>query len=304
MKYTIYELEFQTGVHFGDAALDNTEYTFCADTLFSALCSEAVNMSEGTLDTLLDYVHKDKLILSDAFPYMNGEYYIPKPVMHISNDTNGDSTIKKKYKKLQYIPVSEIDNYVNGRFDIKKYEGLDIGEAVTKVSASVRGLEDTMPYRVGVFYYKKKCGVYIIVGYDEDSIKNFTEMLLESLSYSGIGGKRSSGLGRFTFHSKKLPAELSERLGHCDNKCMTLSVALPKENEIEYAMDGATYIINKRSGFVASETYSDTYMRKKDLYVFKSGACFTHMFNGDVYDVSCGGRHPVYRYAKPFFMEV
>ena len=49
MKYIAYKLKFSTGVHFGNGSLDNTEYTFCADTLFSALCIEAVKHSEDKL---------------------------------------------------------------------------------------------------------------------------------------------------------------------------------------------------------------------------------------------------------------
>ena len=34
------------------------------------------------------------------------------------------------------------------------------------------------------------------------------------------------------------------------------------------------------------------------------GACVINKYMGSVYDVSAGGRHPVYRYAKPMFLEV
>ena len=37
MEYTIYKLEFQTGVHFGTGALDDGAYIFHADQLFSAM---------------------------------------------------------------------------------------------------------------------------------------------------------------------------------------------------------------------------------------------------------------------------
>ena len=31
MEYSIYKLEFQTGVHFGTGMLNESAYTFCAD---------------------------------------------------------------------------------------------------------------------------------------------------------------------------------------------------------------------------------------------------------------------------------
>lgn len=71
MKYIAYKLKFSTGVHFGNGSLDDTEYTFCADTLFSALCIEAVKHSEDKLSRLVSYVKAGKIVFSDAMPYMN-----------------------------------------------------------------------------------------------------------------------------------------------------------------------------------------------------------------------------------------
>ena len=56
--------------------------------------------------------------------------------------------------------------------------------------------------------------------------------------------------------------------------------------------------------FVASSDYAEEWRKKKDLYVFTAGSCFVNCFAGDIYDVSEGGKHPVYRYAKPIFMGV
>ena len=50
--------------------------------------------------------------------------------------------------------------------------------------------------------------------------------------------------------------------------------------------------------------YAEEYRRKRDLYVFAAGSCFKNEFEGDIYDVTNGGSHPVYRYAKPLFMGV
>lgn len=44
MKYTIYKLEFQTGVHFGTGALYEGTYTFHADQIFSAMYIEALKL--------------------------------------------------------------------------------------------------------------------------------------------------------------------------------------------------------------------------------------------------------------------
>ena len=60
MKYIIYKLKFSTGVHFGNGTLDDTEYTFCADTLFSALCIEAVKSGTDMLNRLVNWAKSDR----------------------------------------------------------------------------------------------------------------------------------------------------------------------------------------------------------------------------------------------------
>ncbi len=128
---------------------------------------------------------------------------------------------------------------------------------------------------------------------------------MRSLSFSGLGGKRASGFGRFVLSCDGIPAELKKRLEGTGTGYMTLSAALPTDEEMETVMGGAEYLLSKRSGFISSENYAEEQMRKRDLYVFRAGSCFSTRFCGDIYDVSDGrGRHPVYRYAKPMLMEV
>ena len=86
--------------------------------------------------------------------------------------------------------------------------------------------------------------------------------------------------------------------------CMALSVCLDGEDGLEQSLEGACYLLRKRSGFVASDTYAPEQRRKRDLYVFIAGSCFRRRFSGDVYDVGNGGAHPVYRYAASMWMEV
>mgnify|MGYP003088169845 CR=1 FL=1 len=180
----------------------------------------------------------------------------------------------------------------------------NLGHSITRTSAAVRGKVDTEPYHVGVYQFNAGNGLYIILGYENENVLNLAESLLECLSYSGIGGRRSSGLGRFEFYNMKVDKSFEDRLTRTGKEYMTLSVSLPEDDELEMVLNEANYKLIKRSGFVSSYTYSDEYLRKKDLYVLDSGACVINKYKGSVYDVSVSGRHPVYRYAKPMFLEV
>lgn len=309
MQYKLYKLKFQSAVHFGKQNLDEGEYSCCADTIFSALCQEAMQAGgEKFIQSLCANVKDGKLLLSDAFPYIGDTYYLPKPMKRIETaDSNGNSVVKKAYKKLKYIPMDMIDIYLQGKYDVLNAPDFDklFGHFEMKNIASVRGEEETKPYRIGTYYYHAGNGLYVIVGYLEQKILEFVEELFNNLSFSGIGGKRASGLGRFELFQDKLPVAFCERLEKIGTRYMSLSVSLPKDEELETVLHGSEYLLCKRSGFVSSERYAPEQMRKKDLYVFKAGSCFSARFSGDIYNVSDkGGRHPVYRYARPMLMEV
>ena len=303
MNYKICKLEFDTPVHFGSGALSDAGKTFCADTLFSALYLEA--MKSGQEEELLSDVRDGRLLFSDAFPYIHEEYYLPKPMVYIEPKDVGDSVQKKKYKKLEYVPVSALHTYLQGEMPEDGW-GLDrLGQASSQVMTAVRGGEDIMPYVVGNYRYAKGCGLYCIMAYESEDAFYLAEDLMMSLSYTGIGGKRSGGKGHFTFKYGKGTSGLEDLLGRtAGGMSILLSSALPKEDELETALDGSSYLLQKRSGFILSETYASEQRKKKDLFTMQAGSCFAHRFEGDIYDVSMGGAHPVYRYAKAIFAEI
>lgn len=307
MNYRLYKLAFPGAVHFGKRNLSEGECSCCADTLFSALCQEAQKIGGHAMEELYRYAKEGRLLFSDLFPYMGDDCYIPKPMRRIEvAERSGDSVVKKAFKKLKYIPMDQLSRYLNGTYDVLHAASLsDLGHFEMKTAVSLRGEAEPAPYRVGVYSYKQGNGLYLIVGYQEESAWKLAEDLLERLSFSGIGGKRSSGLGRFELLFGKLPEDFCRRLTADGARYMSLSVSLPRGEELEEALQDAEYLLGKRSGFVASERYAPEQTRKKDLYVFQAGSCFSARFQGDVYDVSGGGgAHPVYRYAKPMLMEV
>lgn len=307
MNYKAYKFQFKGALHFGCNSLESCRCSFFADTLFSALCQEALKKGEDTFRQLYAYAKGGELLLSDAFPYAGGSYFLPKPVMHIEAErASGDSVVKKAFKRLKYIPVDAMDDYLSGRYDVLHAPDLSgIGEFMMKVSASVRGEEETKPYRVQAYSYKEGNGLYIILGYQGQQALALAEELLQGLSYSGIGGKKACGMGRFLLLPAQLPLDFLKNADAKKKKYISLSVSLPRDDELEQALAGAAYIVCKRSGFVDSMRYADVQMRKKDLYALQAGSCFCTPYGGDIYDVSQqGGNHPVYRYAIPMFMEV
>lgn len=312
MEYTVYRLHFTAGVHFGGGALWDSGISVPADTLFSALCQEAVNRSGPTgANALADAVQRGELRLSDLQPFLGEELYLPKPLCPVARETEGDSTVKKSFKKLRWIPASLFDTYLEGRLnplaEVEKLGGLG-GFSVRTMAASrsPEKLEtgDALPYSVGVYRFADGGGLYLLAGFGSSAVRREVETLLESLSYSGLGGKRSAGLGRFSLEACPVPKAMLTRLTGGGSPAMTLSVSMAQPEELDPVLEGAQYLLQKRSGFVASAQYAPESRRKRDFYAFCAGSCFSLRFDGGVFDVSNGGSHPVYRYAAPLWMEV
>ena len=305
MDYGIYKFSFPYGVHFGNRLLESSNITFCADTLFSGLCIEALKTGEDKLKEWYHAVKAGNLIFSDGFPYTDDEFFLPKPFMKISSDEN-DSSLKKEYKKMKCIAMSKWNDYLNGNISPKEEHALEkrIGKHDTKTHVAIQGLEEPLPYRIGSYSFYDGSGLYIIYGYEDESAKDLFYELLDGLSFSGLGGKRSSGLGRFDIFNGKLPDPIESALQKKSSRQISLSISLPNDDELDSVMENASYMIEKRSGFVESASYSENYMRKRDLFMFSAGSVFERRFVGDIFDVSSGGAHPVYRYGKPVFIGV
>ena len=308
MDYKIYKLHFSTPVHFGKKALSDAEYSICSDTLFSALCSEAVCAGKSAITDLVNKTTLGNIQFSDALPYIEEKYLLPKPYIFVERKQEVDSSvIRKAFKNLKYISSADYDDYLNGSFDVMSATSIgELGVSALKISVSLRNEEqESMPYEVGTFTFNSNCGLYIIAGFEDAECESLFDTLLQSLSSSGLGGKRSSGYGRFSFEKEMPDAWFVEKLTGDVSSCMLINTALPKEDELESALIGARYSLIKRSGFVASTTYADSWQRKRDLVMFKAGSCFAKGFEGDIYDVSTdAGSHPVYRCGKPMFMRI
>lgn len=307
MKYKLYRLKFSTAVHFGSGRLGSTDNVFLADRLFSALCIETVkNHGSHGAAKLADMAKNNRLILSDSMPYIGQTMYIPKPIIHIETDDSGNSAVKKAFKKLNFIPADKLDEYLKGGLDAEYEAKLlsELGKKTEKISAAVSENDDTVPYRIGTYEFSENSGLYFILGFDSDEVYDFADSLIYSLQYEGIGGKITSGLGKFTTVTEDIPDGFAKRLEDGYKKYMSLSVCMARDEELEKTVSGATYSLIKRSGFISSANYADRPLKKRTIYCFTAGSCFNCRFEGDVFDLGGNGSHPVYRYAKPMLMGV
>ena len=95
----IIKLYFESPVHFGEKRLSESKITFSADTLFSALMIEAVGL--GKEDEFYQLASNNLVKFSDAFPFIDQYYYIPKPMFNLKLEKE-DENLSKAFKKLLY----------------------------------------------------------------------------------------------------------------------------------------------------------------------------------------------------------
>ncbi|PNZ25820.1 type III-A CRISPR-associated RAMP protein Csm4 [Staphylococcus rostri] len=302
MEIEIFKLQFKSPVHFGHKRLSDGEMTIAADTLFSALFIEALHLGMDTEWLLRE------LVISDTFPYEGSIYYLPKPLIRVESASSGNH---KNFKKLKYVPAYHYKEYIDGKLtdeDAKDLSDIfNVGKYTlhTKVSLfnQMRDAnEDSEPYSIGTFSFENNAGLFFIAKGSDKAIDQLKRVLL-SLQYAGIGGKRSAGYGRFEVLSCQ-NEDIMKLMSNKGETSILLTTAMAKENEIEESCKGARYLLSKRSGFIQSVTYSKNLVKKRDFYSFAAGSAFINKFEGSIFNVGTQGNHPVYRYAKPLWLEV
>jgi len=311
MGYSLYRLEFTTGLHIGvdrgGQSLDDGRMTIHSDTLFSALCCECAK--RGDIDRLYELFYAGEITTSDCLPYKGNEYYFPRPILHTGKaQREGRPEARKALKSVEYIPVSLFDaflkDYANKEVDTDRLK-CNFGGLTSYTRVAMKGQPQPQLYQVAFWRFASGCGLYVIVRYKDESSLLFFEEVLTALGLSGVGGKQSSGLGKFNVMKSSLPEKMEELLE--DDRAdyhMLLGTALPEEGALDDILSESWYATLRRGGFVRSETYSKAQLKKKTIYMLAPGSCIKKRFDGGMFDLSDGGTHPVWRCGKTLFAGV
>lgn len=323
MSYLLYKLKFPKGLHIGtdNAKLEETMMTVPSDTFFSALFSEYMKLYGD--DELLNLVKDNIFKLSDLLPFKQSKvdtvFYLPKPyINNVEREENidikeEDATDRKKVKKLSYIPTTELSKYIQFLKTGKNFPEIDgdfgVKELNTKNKITRDSDGDTEIYNVEIFRFNELSGLYFIVELPEEYIKKF-ENVLDSLSISGIGGKKTSGYGCFEYEKvkSKIIKENFEYLFK-ENKesqnYILLSTYLPEKEEISKLKNEKNgYQIIKRSGFVNTSSYSSNPQKRKQVYMVSSGAVLNFKPKGKLVNLKLNGNHSIWRNGKPIVIGV
>ena len=323
MNYCLFKLRFTTPVHFGapDSALSlyGSEDHFLADTLFSALCREALTLWGGPgVNDLIETAKSEKLFLSDAMPWKKDSFFIPRPFVNGKQPKEElTSRQRKAMKRLKWIPVESFNDFAASVNTGERFrtESIDasFGTEAEMTRVHVEGLDDPLPYQLGIYRFYEDCGLYFIAGYTDPATGDKLRVLTEALGKSGVGGKVSSGLGKFEVTDIRLLNDADEfqtnwlftALSSADSKqYLLLSAALPEDDDLDAVIRGASFKLVRRGGFVGSASFAETPRKKKTEYYLAAGSVVTRRFLGSVRNVAEGGSHPVVRFNRPLFLGV
>lgn len=297
-KFKLYVMKFDHA-HFGEGMLNDSVDNFDASRLYSALYQEAIKL--GKADDFWSLTSGKDFYLSDAFPYYK-EPYLPKPIgfpmverqAHSIDELRLVRREAKTVKKIKYIPFSLFNDYLNNKVEINEVADAQSGLSETYVRMR-KGVD---PYEVGVTAFNSS--LYVIA-----TPSLLFDELMGSLQYSGLGGKRTTGLGQFDLFIKEVPSTMERYLMNSDSeKFMLLTSSLPKDDELNWASKGAKYLLKKSSGYAFS-TEAKELLRKQDVYKFKAGSTFNNSFEGSIIDVRPDGfPHSVWHYSKGLFYAI
>ena len=335
MNAYLYKLRFDTAAHFGasDSALSFyiSEDHFCADTLFSALChtASATEHPDAAAD-LCQEAKAGNFLLSDSMPWSQDKsgvttFFLPRPMLisetrqniaDISSQNRPEN--RKEIKKLNWLPVNLLDDYATSVYhnaNIFDISGIPkkFGEAdVIERAAIPREIDkDANPYPTGAFYFYANCGLYFIALIKNPALAKKIASLLNALGVTGIGGKISSGYGKFslieTIDLQNPPDSQTAWIYNAlirqdSDRQILLTASLPRPDEIETALDDAYFQLIRRAGFVRPFFPENQGRKKRVQYYLTAGSVLRRRFSGNLYPVGDGENDYIFRYGRPVFL--
>ena len=332
MSYLLYKLRFPNGIHIGTASgntLEETMISVYSDTFYSALYNEYMKIYNN--DELYKISKSGDFLVSDLLPFKEKEdistdFYLPKPFISIQRDEkekNDEEVIdRKKVKATNFIPADRLEEYFSFLKTGKNFPEIDDNfgrkQLYKKNKVSLEN-EDTQLYNIEIFKFNKQSGLYFIVKLPEDEKwERIFENILESLSLTGIGGKKNSGFGQFILEDpmffygedfdpieSESDAYINKALYSDEEKFFSISSYSPKMEEIEKLKESENYYqLIKRSGFVNNSLYSEQSEKRKQVYMLSSGSVLSFKPEGKMLDLNLHGKHSIYRMGKPIVLGV
>lgn len=335
----IVKLKFTSPLHLarGRSDYSQSEKVLHSDALKSALfVTWQLLHGEGQADAEAFF---EGFRISSAFPFWNDHLFFPRPAADLMPFFKQNADVPfKDAKKVQYLEKSALLDFVYGRKGLWDESMLAASKSIVirhkfkddKERQQFKLMHTEILQHVAVpryvdyskgeevdadgetFYmerlrFTEGAGLFFIVQFDDAQVEAHFKHALHLLSDEGLGSDRNTGNGQFespTFEPFQL--DLPDNGSHA----MNLSLFCPSEKDFNDGklMDGASYSLIKRGGFVSSAENSEhTTLLKCPVYMFQEGSLFAvKELEGKNIDLkpSAMSGHPVWREGRPLTLPV
>lgn len=314
-------MRFCTPVHLGkkERIYNLTEMFAHSDTLMSGIINAySLLYGKTATDKLLEdfLCEKPPFELSSTMPYVQNEFFVPKPVglnLYLYKDKGVIEVEKdKEIKKVKFVREKDLFENFPGRYKVegsfllpkdvfekfhKDKKVLSLGEVKERARVMVdRQSLSSNIYYFSHFEFKEGTGLWFYLRINDEKEEDRIKAAIRLLGDEGLGGDRTCGLGSFKveFIESRLPEnEKGEYY-------ISLSVVNPRnEDEIKSAK---YYEILLRSGYIYSK--AGLGIKRKAVRVFAEGTVFSGKVCGRVVDVTPQkfSQHRVYCFALAFLV--
>ncbi len=319
--YTGIFLKFQTPVHLGEFTGEGMESVHAglarSETLWAALLTAWVRLA-GTSEPLappraqdLDTWHPP-FRLSSAFPFVDHTLYFPLPFARLpgeDRERRQDPALRKLLKKVRFIPKPLFERWLQGQpFEPAHFDALEQGwqhlqshlqEYQEPHVALGHAAFQSQIYYVGVATFHPRAGLFFLVEPSQQDLEPL-RAALNLLAEEGLGGRRSQGLGRFTWHEAQVQLQVPEA---ADAFVLLSSLnPCPEFLQSPEVLQKSSYALYESKGWALSPVTKHQAFRKP-VWMFGEGSVFPREPRGRLLDVTpydWQAPHPVYRHGIAF----
>jgi CRISPR-associated protein Csm4 len=286
----VYDIETIGAVHFGERGigLEAASPTLSSDGFASALIAAAAHAYEGAAE-LIDAFARLDLRVSGLFPRSESRRFVPRP-------------LAKTVKRLAFVDLA---SYMQWYGDGQQPPAEEIEQGAEKLACELAGAyradlvarvsldrasQNSSLFHMAAFRFAKLAGLYAAVVYRSDAERALFENALNALAVYGIGGKRASGYGGFSWTRAENAEALLALIVTDGTPAMMLSTVLPDEREIDEVAREGTYRVTEVRGWIT--TPGAVSRRRVPLRALQARSVLPFVPKGKVVDVTPPGFEP------------
>jgi len=321
MDIYLYKLNFTSPLHLGTEGIgqERIEPLLHSDTLYNAII---INWSLIFDDKIEAMAVNPLFKISSAFPFIDDKLFFPAPLGIFDKKMEDEDEDLKFWKKLEWIPKETLDTYLKQGvlndsdytklkkfLDNPKYykkNKLNFGKEEERPRVTVNRVNNSSDeyFHSRDFVFKKDSGLFFLIEFDNEKLKQKFDASLSLLGDNGIGADRSIGKGLFDYTIGKIDLNIATE----KDKSLLLSLYFPLQEEIENdLLIYSDYKLKERFGYIGWINSSGKKRNKIRMLAEGSVLNSKGRLGGSVVKVASvktGVPYDVYRNGEGFLLKI